>query len=265
MRLTLRQLEIFVAVAHSGSTVGAAQSVALSQSATSGAVIELERALNTRLFDRIGKRLLLNEHGRDLLPRAMALVDGAVQIEQSHADGAAGQVTGLRIAASTTIGNYVLPRLLASYRAALGASGDCFVARTRVLVANTADVAAAIVRFEADVGFIEGPCHEPDVSISPWLNDELLILGAPLHAIVANRSKRTVTVKALNQARWLLREPGWVVADFLEAGKLVELEPPWPRMRRHFYIVMHERKQRSPGLRHFLDYTRAARSPTGRA
>ena len=90
-------------------------------------------------------------------------------------------------------------------------------------------------------------------------------VAAPLHAIVANRSTRTVTVKALNQARWLLREPDWVVADFLEAGKLVELEPPWPRMRRHFYIVMHERKQRSPGLRHFLDYTRAARSPTGRA
>ena len=224
MRLTLRQLEIFVAVAHSGSTVGAAQLVALSQSATSGAVIELERALGTRLFDRVGKRLLLNEHGRDLLPRALALVDGAVQIEQSDAQGAAAHVAGLRIAASTTIGNYVLPRLLAAYRsnfgANLGSNGDAFVARTRVLIANTADVAAAIVRFEADVGFIEGPCHEPDVRISPWLNDELLIVAAPLHANVTNRSARKVTVKALNQARWLLREPGSGTREAVEQALL---------------------------------------------
>ena len=52
------------------------------KSATSSAVNELERLLSLRLFDRAGKRLLLNDSGRALLPRALALLDGAAGIEQ---------------------------------------------------------------------------------------------------------------------------------------------------------------------------------------
>ncbi len=109
LRLTLRQLQIFVAVARSGSTTAASAEIALSQSATSSAVNELERLLSLRLFDRAGKRLLLNDNGRALLPRALALLDGAAGIEQMSRDGSA-QAQSLRIGASTTIGNYVLPR-----------------------------------------------------------------------------------------------------------------------------------------------------------
>ena len=81
LRLTLRQLQIFVAVARSGTTTAASAEIALSQSATSSAVNELERLLSLRLFDRAGKRLLLNDNGRALLPRALALLDGAAGIE----------------------------------------------------------------------------------------------------------------------------------------------------------------------------------------
>lgn len=61
MRLTLRQLQIFNAVAQTGTTTAAAELVALSQSATSAALKDLENALNVRLFDRVGKRLVLKE------------------------------------------------------------------------------------------------------------------------------------------------------------------------------------------------------------
>ena len=88
LRLTLRQLQIFVAVARSGSTTAASADIALSQSATSSAVNELERLLSLRLFDRAGKRLLLNDNGRALLPRALALLDGAAGIEQMSRDAA---------------------------------------------------------------------------------------------------------------------------------------------------------------------------------
>ena len=115
MRLTLRQLQIFVAVASNGSTSGASLEMALSQSATSSAVNELERVLSLRFFDRGGKRLLLNDNGRALLPRALALLDGAASIEQISHDGSA-QAQSLRIGASTTVGNYVLPKLLATLR-----------------------------------------------------------------------------------------------------------------------------------------------------
>ena len=114
LRLTLRQLQIFVAVAQTGSTTAASTQIALSQSATSAAVKELERLLSLHLFDRAGKRLLLNDNGRALLPRAQALLDGAAGIEQMSRDAMA-QSQSLRIGASTTIGNYVLPRLLRQF------------------------------------------------------------------------------------------------------------------------------------------------------
>ncbi len=72
MRLTLRQLQIFVAVARAGSTMAAAQEIALSQSATSASLNELEDLLGGRLFNRVGRRLVLNEHGRSMLPQARA-------------------------------------------------------------------------------------------------------------------------------------------------------------------------------------------------
>ena len=63
MRITLRQLQIFLAVAQSGSTTAAAGLVALSQSAASAALNELESLLGVQLFDRVGKRLVLNDSG----------------------------------------------------------------------------------------------------------------------------------------------------------------------------------------------------------
>src|ERR1700732_727654 len=87
MRLTLRQLQIFRAIALSGSTTAAADSVALSQSATSAALNELERILEGRVFDRVGKRRILSDTGRGLLPTALAILDGAKSMEATRAIG----------------------------------------------------------------------------------------------------------------------------------------------------------------------------------
>ena len=109
LRLTLRQLQIFVAVAQSGSTTAASAEIALSQSATSAAVNELERLLSLQLFDRTGKRLQLNDNGRALLPRAQALLKGAQEVERMAHHGDA-QLQSVRIGASTTVGNMSCPR-----------------------------------------------------------------------------------------------------------------------------------------------------------
>src|SRR5579871_3332205 len=115
LRLTLRQLQIFREVAESGSTAAAAAAISLSQSATSAALNELERLLELQLFDRVGKRLQLNDNGRALLPQALALLDGAGWIERWALDHES-QIGTLRIGASTTIGNYLLPSILAGFR-----------------------------------------------------------------------------------------------------------------------------------------------------
>ncbi|WP_122765930.1 LysR family transcriptional regulator, partial [Pseudomonas viridiflava] len=83
MKLSLRQLQIFCAVAQHCSTTSAAISVSLPQPATSAALNELESALDTRLFDRVGKRLVLNDNGHALLPQARRMLEYAQQIEAS--------------------------------------------------------------------------------------------------------------------------------------------------------------------------------------
>lgn len=183
MRLTLRQLLIFTAIADAGSTTAAGLRLALSQSATSGALNELENLLGAQLFDRVGKRLLLNDNGRSLLPQARALLESAQDIESQlgGGSGAAGHdamATRLRIGASTTIGNYLLPALVASYLRAWPAAG------VDVQIGNTRDVAGAVTRLEVDMGLIEGPCREADVRVVPWREDDLVIVCAPMHPLV---------------------------------------------------------------------------------
>lgn len=209
IRLTLRQLQIFAAVARSGSTTAASGEISLSQSATSSAVNELERLLSLRLFDRAGKRLLLNDNGRALLPRALALLDGAIAIEQMSKDGTA-QVQSLRIGASTTIGNYVLPKLLGSFWALQHDSTSAW--RSRVTIGNTEAICDAVAAFDLDVGLIEGPCHQSVLAVMPWLRDELVIVASPGNASLGTRhltgAPERTPIRVLRDAVWLLRESG---------------------------------------------------------
>ncbi|HEX7646802.1 MAG TPA: LysR family transcriptional regulator [Noviherbaspirillum sp.] len=295
MRLSLRQLQIFLAVAESGSTAAAASRVALSQSAASAALNELENALDTRLFDRIGKRLALNDNGRLLLPQAKQMLDAAATIEQQFAvEGVSS--AGLHIGASTTIGTYLLPAILAA-----AASPREVASVPRVMIANTADIAAAVANFDVDMGLIEGPCHEPGLQVEPWLCDELIVVCSPDHPLAGGKSGAKVSLKALRDAGWLMREPGsgtreavehalmphlhyrhaagefsnseaikhaaaeglgiaclsrCVVDDLLAVGRLVEMRTTLPVLSRHFYLVHNKHKVLSVQLRYFLEFCR---------
>ncbi|GAC1321456.1 MAG: LysR family transcriptional regulator [Collimonas sp.] len=294
MRLTIRQLQIFLAVAHSGSTTAAAEQVALSQSATSAALNELENLLDCRLYDRVGKRLILNDNGRLLLPQAAQVVDAAKTIEQQFLTPDMAQGGGLQIGSSTTIGSYLLPSMIAAYRQ------QHSELQVRVTIANTADIVAAVVNFEVDVGLIEGPTHAADLQVEPWMVDELLIVASPQHPLAGAEKK--VGVAQLREAEWLLREPGSgtreaveqvllphlhylrqsyefgnseaikhataaglgvsclshaVVADFLQSGRLVKLRTSLPRLHRHFYLIHSKHKILSLRLMQFLAYCRS--------
>ncbi len=301
MRITLRQLAIFTAVADAGSTSAAAERVALSQSATSAALNELEAVLEARLFDRVGTRLVLNDTGRGLLPQARAVIDGAAGIEREFGLGAApgdhGAPSLLRVGASTTIGNYLLPTIVAAWcRARPEAHVD-------VQIANTGAIAAAVARLDVDVGLIEGPSHEPEVIAQPWREEELAIVCAPSHPLLRGDMTRRLNVAALRQAPWLLREPGsgtreaveqalqphlhqlvegmhfggteaikqaavqglgftclslFAVQDLIALGRLVRVQTTLPRLARRFYLVHHRRKQFSPSLARFMAFCQEA-------
>lgn len=297
MRITLRQLSVFTAVADAGSTTAAAGRVALSQSATSAALNELESVLGARLFDRVGTRLVLNDTGRGLLPQARAVLDGAAGIEREFglgtAPGDAGAPSLLRVGASTTIGNYLLPTLVARWQRAQPR------AHVDVEIANTAAIAAAVARMEVDVGLIEGPSHEPELVAQAWREEELAIVCAPSHPLLQGDPARRLNVAALRQATWLLREPGsgtreavqqalqphlhdlreglhfggteaikqaaveglgftclslFAVQDLVALGRLVHVQTTLPRLVRRLWLVHHRRKQFSRSLAAFIDF-----------
>jgi DNA-binding transcriptional LysR family regulator len=206
LRLTLRQLQIFRGVAESGTTNAAGEVIGLSQSATSAAINELERMLDLQLFDRAGKRLVLNDNGRALLPRALTVLDGAAGIE-SWARDSSGQIGTLNIGASTTVGNYVLPVILADFRRALPVAARRNW-QVHVAIANTATIVEQVSAFRLDLGLIEGPCHEADLTVEPWLEDELLVVMAPGDPLLRSGHGRRISRAALRSATWLLREPG---------------------------------------------------------
>ncbi len=110
MRFTLRQVQVFVAVARAENVSRAAESLALSQSAASAALAELEGHCAQPLFDRHGKRLRLNEQGSLLLPHAVELLDRAAEFE-GRMRGEQG-LGPLRVGATLTIGNYLLPLIV---------------------------------------------------------------------------------------------------------------------------------------------------------
>jgi DNA-binding transcriptional LysR family regulator len=212
LRLNLRQLEVFVATARGGSTRAAADQVARSQSAASANLADLERTLGARLFDRVGRRLVLNENGLALLPEATALLDRAAGLQGlfSHEHD-----VPLRVAASLTAGEYLLPELLARWKQEHPASP------VRLMIGNTSEVIRAVVAFEVDVGFIEGPQVHPQLVAHPWLADELLVIAAPGHPLAG----RPASARQLCEAVWALREPGSGTRESTDRWLVEQLGP----------------------------------------
>ncbi|MEO6408207.1 MAG: LysR family transcriptional regulator, partial [Burkholderiaceae bacterium] len=168
-RFTLRQLDAFLAVVRGGSTRAGAERIARSQSAASAAIAELESVLGVPVFDRVGRRLVLNENGTALLPKATLLLAHAAELQQLFTGS---HRVPLRVAASLTIGEFVLPGMVARWKEAHPESP------VQLAIGNTSEVIAAVVAYDADVGFIEGPQTHPDLTVLPWLSDEMAIVAA---------------------------------------------------------------------------------------
>ncbi|WP_312950801.1 DNA-binding transcriptional regulator YeiE [Superficieibacter sp.] len=286
MHVTLRQLEVFTEVLKSGSTTQASLVLSLSQSAVSAALTDLEGHLGVQLFDRVGKRLVVNEHGRLLYSRALALLEEVSEIEQLFKEDNGA----IRVCASSTIGNYILPEAIARYRQ------DHPDLPLEMTVGNSQDVVNAVADFRVDIGLIEGPCHHADIIAEPWLEDELVIFAAPSSSLF----QEPITPEKLAAMPWILRENGSgtreivdflllshlpqfrlgmelgnseaikhavrhglgvsclsrrVIAEQLESGTLREISLPLPRLTRTLWRIHHRQKHLSRALERFLQYS----------
>lgn len=197
--VSFRQLQVFATVARLGSVSAAARELCLSQSATSQALSELERQLGVALFERHGRRLRLNDLGRQLLPRAEQLLDG-VEAFVAAATEPEGELHGvLDVAASATVGTYLLPGLVGRFSEAHPGTD------LRLRLRNTHEVISDVLRLEADLGLIEGECREPRLESESWCEDRLVVVCAPSHRLAG---QARLNDAALAEAAWILREPG---------------------------------------------------------
>ncbi len=288
--ISLRQLEIFAAVTRHVTVTRAASELGLSQSAVSMTLAELEKQLGERLFDRLGKKLLLNERGRSLLPRVEEILCRVDEIGHLFAQSDGGLEGQLKVGTSSTVGNYLLPRMIGNFAANYPAI------RILLEVGNTAQVIQALLRFDIDLGIIEGYCHDAAVETILWRRDRLAVFAGKDHPLAC---RKKVTAADLAEAGWILRERGSGTREVFEAavagkidrisvllelghteaikqavaaglgisclsvlaleqslaaGTVVELETPFLNLERFFSILMHKEKYRTAVLRQFLEF-----------
>ena len=197
--ITTRQLEAFVAIATARSVRAAAEQLHLTQPAVSMTLAELERQLDSPLFDRERGRLYLNNRGRELLPMAQEILVRMQDLQRRPGDQPQ-QLTGeLRLGASNTVGNYLVGALLGSF---VEAHVDVAV---RLTVANTDAIVAGVLDHTLDLGCVEGPVAHPQLELQPWREDKLVVCARPDHAL-ANRQR--LRPRDFSGTRWILREPG---------------------------------------------------------
>lgn len=287
INISPRQLEVFTAIAATGSVRAAAESIPLSQPAVSMALAGLERALGQRLFDRTGRRLVLNDRGVALLPRAQEVLERMRDLPR-HASDARQALRGeLRIGASNTVGNYMVGDLLGGFvRANPGVA-------VQLEIANTTAIVADLRRFAVDVGCVEGAAAHPDIELLPWREDRLVVCTRPDDRLAR---RRRLTADDFRDVRWILRErgsatralaeralsrlpppagvlelgqseaikqavaaglgiaclPGIAVGDAVAAGRLRVLSTPFLDLRRRLSIIVHRERHRGPLLQAFL-------------
>ncbi len=198
MNITFKQLRVFVVLAQTGNLADAADQLAISKAAVSMSLQELERQLDCRLFERVRNRLQLNTQGRQLLPLGEELLqrlDGIQGLFQRE-DSARGQ---LRLGASHTVGNYLLPQLMADFLQQHPAT------EFHVQIDNTRTLAAGLHDFCLDLVLVEGELSPEGVHQYEWMEDVLQVIAAPSHPLAANER---LNMSDLEGQRWLLREMG---------------------------------------------------------
>ncbi|TXD96369.1 LysR family transcriptional regulator [Psychrobacter frigidicola] len=173
-KITLKQLAVFVSIYQTGSTSRASEQLHLSQSAVSSALTELESRLQMLLFERIGRRLNHHPNAHPVYVQAQAILGQSLALEHYHKNQA-GQI---HIGASTTIGNYVLPPLLAKLYDKLpdgiiGVNVDMYIA-------NTQEVVMEVEQLNIDIALVEGMPRPIDMKVieqRAWRTDTLMVFA----------------------------------------------------------------------------------------
>lgn len=287
--MTLRQVEVFLAVAREKSFSLAAEKIHLSQPTLSEHVRELEHELGKPLFFRRGRTVTLTEAGRVFEPYAASVVAAVEGARQAIVELDGLSHGSLLVGASTTPGLYVLPGIIARFRARYPGI------ELRLQIANSRLIEERVREKELDLGVVGGHMLGPGQEcLAAGLLDELVLVVAPEHPWSKRRdiaparladapllmredgsATRRVTERALRQAGISFRTG--MELDHTEAikqavmaglgvaflsthavrgevatGRLRALRIHGMRIHRHFHVIHHEARRLGASARAFM-------------
>ena len=286
--ISFKQLSVFNAITQHITLTVAAKHLFMSKAAVSMALAELEKQLGQPLFDRVNKRLILNQEGKKLQPLADELLRRANDINHLFNDKL--PLTGqLKIGSSNTIGNHISPYLLSQFRQQTQHFSQ------RLYISNSTRICQNLLDFELDLALVESEVHHKDLISIPFSQDEMCIISANNHPLT---KLKNIKSSDLEGSEWVLRELGsgsrecfiktlaptikqWHLAfelnltealinsvsvglglgclstlaakNALDAGRVSLIQTP-VKMPRTFYLVIHKNKYQSPLIKSFMAF-----------
>lgn len=193
------RLVVFRKVADQLSFRKAAEELYLTQPAVSLQIKALEEDLGVQLFDRTGTHIQLTAAGR-VLQRYAEQASSLLEEAEHEIAALSGDHAGhLALGASTTIAQYVLPRMLGEF------TREYPRVQPTLISGNTEEIVQAVEDQKISLGFIEGPSRSRNVKTEPFLKDELVLIVSTAHELA---EQAAISAEQLRSAPFLMRERG---------------------------------------------------------
>lgn len=217
--MKIRHLRIFKIVCEEESITKAAERLFMTQPAVSSAIGELESHLGVYLFDRISRRIYLNETGKLFLAKVIKLLELYDDLEKNVRD--LEDNATIKIGSSITIANFILPKAIVQFEKIYKNTP------TKVIVGNARGIEDMLYNNEIDMGLIEGIIYNEELVKIPFSSYKLAIICSPMHKLA---SEEPVDINKLVQERLLLREKGSAIRDVFDSALLLDnlkANPEW--------------------------------------
>lgn len=191
--MTLKELNFFYKLCENPQVTQVANELNISQSAISLAIKSLENALNEKLFDRIGKKLVLNEKGKFFKEKTLShyimLLDAQNIFQENKLAG------NIKIASSKTISNYIMPNIYFDF---LSKYSDV---KLDILTLNSSKIIDMILKSQLDIGLIEVDTQNASLIKEKLGNDELIV-------VTSDEEHEKIAFIDNIYKKWILRESG---------------------------------------------------------
>jgi DNA-binding transcriptional LysR family regulator len=197
--MNLKQLEVFLAVAESGSFSRGAEATFITQSTVSQHIAALEGELGVRLLDRTSRGALLTEGGKLLLEHARRTVADAREIERAMRRFRGMEEATLRVGGSTIPGDYMIPESLPLFLA------RCPGVRLTLIQGDSRDIVDRVAREEVEVGVVGSSFDEDGIAFTPLGRDEIRLVAGRNHPLAG---RGTLSLDELARQEFIAREAG---------------------------------------------------------